>query len=416
MAALAGSARAGVIAALLLAAVQLPARADPAEGELTLASTDEDADEEPEWKFFPLPLYATTPNEGSTYGGMPVFLRVSGDGVVQLILAPSVSWNDSAGLSGTFRLYRFFDRVRSAMVIASASTRINRTLWLEYAALPTEPGRPTIEAVAKVRRNLFFRFFGFGPDSREEDESSYTKTTALLGARLGWNVAPHVNVGLRLSLRRDSIEEHAIEGLPTVQAAHPAAPGLGGAAQAAQLLSIRYDTRDGGDYATSGVAVELSGGRVGVLRGFDDFWQLTLHARVLVEESPRVQGAARLLIDQQIGGNNVPFYYQAALGGEVLFRGYPEDRFVDRGAWEAELEQRIQLFQTNIFGVTTDWRVDPFVAVGQVYHTPSEAFSRVRIAAGVGLRAWVRPNILGRVDVAYSTEGLRIYVVLGYPY
>jgi len=28
----------------------------------------------------------------------------------------------------------------------------------------------------------------------------------------------------------------------------------------------------------------------------------------------------------------------------------------------------------------------------------------------------VKPNVLGRVDVAYAGEGLNAYVVLGYPY
>jgi hypothetical protein len=34
----------------------------------------------------------------------------------------------------------------------------------------------------------------------------------------------------------------------------------------------------------------------------------------------------------------------------------------------------------------------------------------------VGLRAWVHPNIVGRVDLAYGGEGIRAYVVLGYPF
>jgi hypothetical protein len=34
---------------------------------------------------------------------------------------------------------------------------------------------------------------------------------------------------------------------------------------------------------------------------------------------------------------------------------------------------------------------------------------------GLGFRAWVHPNILGRVDAAYGGEGLKFYVVLGYP-
>jgi hypothetical protein len=100
----------------------------------------------------------------------------------------------------------------------------------------------------------------------------------------------------------------------------------------------------------------------------------------------------------------------------VRLRGFPEDRFIDQGAWEFELEQRIRLFQTHFFHVTTDWRVDPFVAVGQVYHQSDDIVSHPRIAGGAGFRGWVRPNVLGRVDVAYGGEGFRAYVVLGYPF
>jgi Omp85 superfamily domain len=368
------------------------------------------------WQLFPIPMYTTVPTEGSTVGAMPVFLGVGGDGAVQSILAPSVSWNAAAGVTTTLRYYRFWDQVRSASLIAAFATNINRTLRLIYDDLTPQPGRATLEVLAMVRRNLFFRFFGFGPDSSPDDESSYTRTTALASVRWGWNVATHLNLGARFVVRRDWVEEYAIFELPTVQSEHPGTPGLDGAGQVSPILSVRYDTRDGGDYATQGVAIEIAGGHIQSLRGFDPFWQLTGQARALVRETARLQGAARLYLAQQFGGPDVPFYYRTLLGGETLFRGFPEDRFVDRGAWEVEFEQRFRLFSTRIFGVTTDWRLDPFVAAGQVFHQPSQALSRVRLVAGLGLRGWVRPNVLGRVDVGYSGEGLRAYVVLGYPY
>jgi hypothetical protein len=34
----------------------------------------------------------------------------------------------------------------------------------------------------------------------------------------------------------------------------------------------------------------------------------------------------------------------------------------------------------------------------------------------VGFRAFVHPNVLGRVDVASGGEGIKVYVELGYPY
>ena len=111
----------------------------------------------------------------------------------------------------------------------------------------------------------------------------------------------------------------------------------------------------------------------------------------------------------------MPFYDQASLGGEVLFRGFQEDRFIDMGAWEVEAEQRFKLFQTHIFGVVADWRIDPFVAAGQVYGQTAP-WEHVRVAGGAGLRMLIHPDILGRVDLAYGGEGLRAYVVLGYPY
>jgi hypothetical protein len=69
-----------------------------------------------------------------------------------------------------------------------------------------------------------------------------------------------------------------------------------------------------------------------------------------------------------------------------------------------------------MFGVDTDWRVDPFFAVGQVFGDWSTIASHVRYSVGIGLRAWVHPNLLGRVDLAYAGEGIRAYIVLGYPY
>jgi len=117
-----------------------------------------------------------------------------------------------------------------------------------------------------------------------------------------------------------------------------------------------------------------------------------------------------------VTAGDAAFYRQRPLGGAFLLRGFTEDRFMDRQAWEAEVEQRITVFQTHIFGVTAGWRVDPFVAAGQVVVPFAQAFSRPQVAAGVGFRAFVHPNVLGRVDFAAGGEGLKAYVELGYPY
>ena len=368
-------------------------------------------------EFFPIPMYTTVPTEGSTYGAMPVLLLVNGAGVVRIIGAPSVSWNSAAGVNGTLRLFYYPSRVRTFTAIAAASTHVDRTLWITYTDLPIEPGRSTIEVDGLVRRNIFYRFFGLGPDSLAADQSSYTRTTAVITARWGWNLPGHLNLGARGTIRGDRPQVNPIFGLPATQVLFPTTPGLSGAGLAAAEISVRFDTRAAADYSSNGFASELRASYDGGLSAFDHFWQVTWQSRALLEETGFMQSAARLYWSRELsGGAEIPFYYQPSLGGEDLLRGFPDDRFFDGGAWEAEFEQRFRLLETHFFGVTAEWRVDPFVAVGQVYDQFDGIFSRVRVAGGAGFRVWVKPNVLGRVDVAYAGEGLNAYVVLGYPY
>jgi hypothetical protein len=368
-------------------------------------------------KFFPVPMYTTVPTEGSTYGAMPVFLRVNGQGIVRMIGAPSVSWNSAAGVNGTLRFFYYPNRVRTLTVIAAASTHVNRTAWITYTDLPIEPGRPTVEIDGLVRRNIFYRFFGLGPESLASNQSSYTRTTAGLTGRWGMNVPGHLNLGARGTIRRDLPIFNPIFDLPATQDLFPTVPGISGAAMAAAELSLRFDTRAAGDYSANGFASELRGSYARGLAAFDHFWQVTSQSRALLQENAFMQSAGRLFWSRDFGGSEpIPFYYQPSLGGENMLRGFPEDRFFDRGAWEAEIEQRFRVLETHFYGVNTDWDVAPFVAVGQVYDRFDDIFSRVRVSVGAGFRAWVKPNVLGRVDVAYAGEGLNAYVVVGYPY
>jgi hypothetical protein len=388
-------------AGALLAAVCLAAAASPAAAKV---------------RFFPLPMYTTVPNEGSTYGAMPVFMVPDDNDPdrVRSITAPSLSWNSSAGVTATGRYYRFLEPLQSYHLLISASTTINRSLWFTYDDDRRTPHAFTFNVLARVRRNLFYRYFGLGPDTTAAGESSYTRLYAIASARVGWNLTADLNVAVYGEVRGDKPEQHAIKGLPETQVAYPTAPGLDGAAFIRGGLSIRYDTRQERDYALAGFSGELSGNVARGISGVGVFGQLGATARVLVPELSFLQGAARLYWLQVIG-DDVPFYDQASLGGEVLFRGFQEDRFIDMGAWEIEAEQRLKLFQTHIFGVVADWRFDPFISAGQVYGDDAP-WSHVRVAGGAGLRMWIHPDILGRVDLAYGGEGLRAYVVLGYPY
>jgi hypothetical protein len=367
-------------------------------------------------RLIPIPVYATLPNEGNTWGAMPVLLRVCPDDQrTESIIAPSVSWNSVIHFTGTFRLFHYPSEVETLTVIASASTRINYNALVLWQRLPTAAGASTDELTVRLQRSAFFRFFGLGPDTPATAETSYTGFRAYVTARRGVNLARHLNLGVTGSVERDGVEDFGVPGLPVSRQVFPAAPGMAGATTLSQDLDLRYDDRAGGDYAERGLRLEASGGVVEGLSGSPTYFRARAQASGIVPEVDGLSGAARLSWTA-VGAADAPFYRQSTLGGAFLLRGFTEDRFVDRQAWTLELEQRIRVLQTHLFGVVADWRIDPFVAFGQVFSRFDQVLSRPQIAGGVGLRAFVHPNVLGRVDVAHGGEGVKVYVELGYPY
>jgi hemolysin activation/secretion protein len=188
-----------------------------------------------------------------------------------------------------------------------------------------------------------------------------------------------------------------------------------GATLLSQGASLRYDDRQGGDYAERGTRAELSAGIVEGLARSPTFWRAGFQASRIQPELGWLTGAARFTWTAVTSGE-APFYQQSRLGGSFVLRGFTLDRFIDRQAWAAEVEQRIRILRTHVYGVVADWRIDPFVTAGQVFGAFDDIVSHPRFAAGVGLRAFVRPNVVGRIDLAAGGEGLKVYVEIGYPY
>ncbi|MBI3555983.1 MAG: BamA/TamA family outer membrane protein [Deltaproteobacteria bacterium] len=367
-------------------------------------------------KLIPLPIYSTVPNEGSTYGFMPVFMVVEEKTQhTDAIIAPSVSWNRIIRFTHTFRLYYYPGEDENLNFIPSISSNINRNLTLEYFKRPRAQGLMTKETSFHARRSVFYRYFGLGPQTKADEETSYTRVGGDLTGRLGYNLTSSFNVGARVSLYRDLVERKRVDFLPLTTDVFPRDPGMGGATTLLEALSLRFDTRPDREYSVTGVDAELLAGVNQGLAGTDAFGRIQLETRVLWEEFSFLNGAARGFWSY-MPGSNIPFYDQSSLGGSFRLRGFTEDRYIDKGAWELELEQRFVLFSTHIYGVVADWRIDPFVAVGQVYHDAADMFHYAKVSGGLGFRAYVRPNVLGRVDTAVGGEGIKVYVELGLPF
>ncbi|HEX4453364.1 MAG TPA: BamA/TamA family outer membrane protein [Kofleriaceae bacterium] len=369
-----------------------------------------------ETKFFPLPVWATTPNEGNTWGLMPVVVRICpSDHRTHWILAPDITWNSVIHYTATMRWYYYPDDDTTISLFTSASTRINYSALLTWEHLPLASGRWTHEGIAGIDRNAFDRFFGIGPDTPASAESSYTGVRLLASERLGYNVGGGINLGLTLAAERDRVDDVGVFGLPLSPEAFPSAPGMQGAELLTQGLDLRYDDRIGGDFARAGSYVDASVQYAEAISGSPNFWRLNTQFKRIWPELGWLSGAAHLDWNA-VSSRDVPFYQQSSLGGAFLLRGFEEGRFVDTQAWTAEVEQRVRVLQTHWFNVTTDWRIDPFVAAGQVFDSADTVISNVKVSAGFGLRAFVHPRLLARIDLADGGEGIKVYVEIGYPY
>src|SRR5215813_6370930 len=98
-------------------------------------------------RIVPLPVWATDPNEGNTWGAMPVFVRVCTEtNRTEWILAPSVTWNSIIELSATLRFYDYINPDTTLSVTASASTHINYNLFVVWEQLPRAVSAFTNEA------------------------------------------------------------------------------------------------------------------------------------------------------------------------------------------------------------------------------------------------------------------------------
>jgi hypothetical protein len=364
----------------------------------------------------PLPIYATLPNEGSTFGFMPVLLRVCDQtGRTESILAPSVSWNEVIRWTATVRSFSYPTDDQTLIFVASASTRINSNLLLRWDDIPRGEGRLTREVEVRWERSAFYRFFGIGADTRGDGETSYTRLRAHADARLGLNLGTSWNAGATLAFHRDAVQDLGVPGLPLSRRVFPDVPGMGGSGTLWGVVDLRYDSRPNRQYSDGGLSFDGSFGLVEGFLGSPAFARGGALVRALLPELSWLTAAARL-DTSFVSTSRAPFYDQSSLGGAFLLRGFTSDRFIDQNAWTVEVEERVRVLELRILGVTADVRVDPFVAVGQVFGGFHQAFASPHVTTGLGFRAFVHPNVLGRVDVATGGEGLDVYVELGYPY
>lgn len=368
----------------------------------------------------PLPVIASSPNEGITYGALTAFLLHDRKDEVTTLLAPQLNLNDNFGT--TFSLFgaSYPSSDRNWEFNISKSTKVNQDYEFKL--------RDTTFFDGKLETNLFLyaftdgsaRFFGFQSESRKENETNYADEETGINLSFGYTILDNLQLVVGDRLKGVSISRGAIKTLPYIrdQFTEQEVPGLDGYTVHAQKLGIVYNTLDSRDMPTTGfsakASVEASSPMLGSSTGYRHY-ELEAKKYLPLQEN-RFISVGRIAYNQTLG-TNVPFLERSILGGESTLRGYGRNRFIDSSYLLLNMEERIRLFRWAVFDVNTDWEIAPFLDMGAVMESfPKLASRNFELNPGIGFRAVVRPNIVGRVDLGVGREGPAIFVGLGYPF
>ena len=367
----------------------------------------------------PLPEILTDPNEGNTYGFMPVVLLLDQQGRIEHILAHDIRWNEITGFFPAFRLMGYPSVDQQYFITLRKSQEIDEDYIGEYQQRDLLDGRASVLTNLTYWRDSRLRFFGFGNATEDDTETNYTQRRLAFYLRLG--IRPWVDsVELGWSTRFEdvSIKEGGVDDLPFTGDLFPETNGLDGSTVHAQGFSVAYDDRDSPSIPSTGTFgmahVEIIERRLGSSQSFVKYG---FEVRRFVPFRDRYVLAVHGLLDYISGASRAPFYERSTIGGKKTLRGFGEGRFVDSNRFSSTVELRTRAYDREVFGVDLEVELAPFVDAGQVFDSATKLpFRDLHFVGGLGFRGIVRPQVVGFVDLGFGSEGTAVFTGLDYPF
>jgi outer membrane protein assembly factor BamA len=385
-----------------------------------------------ERSFIPIPEIITDPNEGNTFGLLGVVLFIDERDEIRYMLAPDIRFNETTGVTPTFRFFGYPTPDRRYAIAIGKSTVRDENYEVEFSDRGLWDGRAFVLASAVQETDSTERFFGIGNQSDEDAESNYTSEETLAQVTPGIYVLPHLHLSYRMRIRRYEVESGEVDSVPSTFVLHPRTPGVcaagpGGLGRCerapghywAHRVAVTYDSRDARDIPSRGtfglLYTDLADRVLGSSTSFVKFgaeWRNYVPFR---RGNPIL--AFRLLADYTSGSSDTPFWEQNQLGGRRTLRGFGSQRFVDFNRTLASVELRTRVWDRKLFGVNFELELAPFIETGQVFrgvtHSPLDD---LHTTGGLGFRGVVRPQIVAFVDVGYGAEGTAIFTGVDYPF
>ncbi len=377
------------------------------------------------WPFIPIPMIATDPNGGTTYGIIPTLLSHDpADGHIEGIFAPDVTNNGTLGPGATLRYFDYPSSDTQWFVNAGFQREIARHVDVNYATGRDRQDPWSFNGELFWERDPTERFFGIGNMSRQSNETNYTTEQLYFRGTLGLNLSPAFQLSLTVKPRYVRITPGAFD-YPFIGNKFPNLKDVSGGSEVPTQLAAAYDTRDSIDLPTDGgLALAYAGLADRRLGSSVSYTRFGGELRRYFSLGSRVVVAAHTFLEFTPAGDQTPFWTMARLGGDASLltdqqplRGYGTGRFVDNNLEVVNLETRIKVFEATLFQTRGALQLAPFVEAGRVSHLmTANPLNRFHTAGGLGFRAVAEPFVVGFVDVGYASEGFTLFSGINYPF
>ncbi len=368
--------------------------------------------------FFPVPVFEISPDEGLTYGLMPIMIMSDKkDGSIKAIAGMIGQYNSITKIGGSFLSYFYPKPDQAIEFYFGMAQRYEREATFHFFD-PTFFDKFYIDASVTFKKSPFGRFFGLGPQRSEKAQSNFTSRSFNMDLITGYTFLPHITANWTTAFHTTDLLQRAFDDVDDTQKRYGL---LSNVVDSTNLLfgpSIVFDNRPEREYSKKGSLFKLGYFFSSKTLGSDkNFQGLNFEAIHLFSENNERFTTALRLSFEEIFGRRVPFYEMASLGGDKTLRSFTPLRFVDQVKIAFQAEQRMRLFKAKMFGNYFETYLDPFFEIGRVAPSISTlGFKYWQPLVGMGFRLFVPPNVIGRLDMGFGSDGLEIYTQLGYPF
>ncbi|MEM7260587.1 MAG: BamA/TamA family outer membrane protein, partial [Planctomycetota bacterium] len=302
--------------------------------------------------------------------------------------------------------------------------------WLHHRELDgggiAQEERSFVSASGGYRRTLTRRFFGFGPDTRERNETSFTDEESSVEFGFQHTYPGHgddfvMNLGIRAEHRNLSHGE--VSDVPDTKNIFPTVFDDADSFDSLWVdFGARYDTRDSQHNPYRGFEIGVFGSSAPAQTGGDVGAIFSLGGSGVIqtpglfhdggddeEEHPPTDVVALGGFVTTVAGN-LPFWAIPSLGGSNTLRGYIGNRWTDKVTWHTVAEYRFWVVPRG-FTISEKVRIERvgmavFFELGSVApHFAALEAKEAKTSYGVSFRASLERQALFRADFGFSPEG-----------